>query len=192
MTNKFDIKLSHQTTILDGITCYEKIDVNILDKLINSTLLKDNFKNPFVHYATEKIQLLKYKELIRNGKAVIKYEKSKNNPFGRSNPQHALGLFSIRREIRHTLAKNNFVDIDINNCHPVILYQLCEYNNIKCDLLKDYVFNRQKYLDLIMNHYKVDHDTAKNLFIRILYGGSFNSWATDFSITLKNSMYFSA
>lgn len=143
MTNILNLKLSQEKSILDGITCYEKIDINILDKLINSNLLKDTFKNPFVNYSNEKNQLQHYKELIQNGKACVKYEKSKNNPFGRSNPVHSLGLFSIRRELRHTLAKKNYIDIDINNCHPTILCQICEHNNIECSLLKDYVTNRR-------------------------------------------------
>jgi len=182
MENKLSLNLSQISSILDGITCYEKIDIFILDKLINSNLLKETFHNPFISYQNEKTQLIKYKELVQNNTAHVKYIKSTNNPFGRSNPLRSLGLFSIRREIRHTLAKNFYVDIDIVNCHPTILYQICEHNNIKCDILKDYVINRQKYLDIIMNHYNVDKDIAKNLFIRILYGGNFNSWMSDNNI----------
>ena len=43
---------------------------------------------------------------------------------GRVNPKNSLGLFSIRREIRHTLAEQRYVDLDIDNCHPVILNQI--------------------------------------------------------------------
>ena len=50
-------------------------------------------------------------------------------------------LFSIRREIRHTLARDNYIDIDIENCHPVLLYQLCTHNNIQCDYLKYYMLS---------------------------------------------------
>jgi hypothetical protein len=43
---------------------------------------------------------------------------------GGVNPKNSLGLFSIRREIRHTLSKQRYVDLDIDNCHPVILNQI--------------------------------------------------------------------
>ena len=102
--------------------------------------------------------------------------------FGRVNPKEALGLHNIRREIRHTLAKNTFVDIDIENCHPVLLYQVCKANNIECDYLEEYVNNRNKYLKEVMDTYNVDRDKAKKLFIIIMYFGGFNSWADEFNI----------
>ena len=40
--------------------------------------------------------------------------------YGRVFPKNSLGLFSIRREIRHTLARDNYVHIDVENCLPVL------------------------------------------------------------------------
>lgn len=177
-----NISLTKLETILNGIICYEKIDTISLEKLINSNLLKDTFRNPFISYPNEKTQLLKYKDLLENNRIKVVYNKSGNNPFGRSNPKHSLGLFSIRREIRHTLAKKYYIDIDIDNCHPTILYQICRHNNIECKMLRDYVMNRQHYLNIIQKHYNVNKDTAKNLFIRILYCGSFAEWSKDNNI----------
>ena len=125
---------------LDKLTLYETVDVKVLNKLINSDLLRVEFHNPLAKgYENEKQQLICYKKLIKKGKAEIKYSKAKNILFGRVNPHRALGLFSIRREIRHTLAKGIFKDIDIENCHPVLLLQICEANNISCKYLKRYV-----------------------------------------------------
>ena len=61
------LKMSPSNNCLDGITLYEPIDENILEKLINSTLLKDNFNNPYSSrfFSTEKQQLLKYKSIIK-------------------------------------------------------------------------------------------------------------------------------
>lgn len=183
--NLLSLKISPSQNLLDGITLYEPVDVNVLEKLINSTLLKDNFNNPFSsrYFTTEQQQLIKYKSLIKDGKAVINYNRSKN-PYGRSNPDKALGLYSIRREIRHTLAKKRFTDIDIDNAHPNFLYQILKANKeyidkehgISFKMLEDYVLNRQKYLDLIMNTYGCNRDTAKNLFLILLFGGGFNAW----------------
>lgn len=183
-----NLTLEPRETILDGIILNEPIDLSILDKLINSTLIKETFNNPICQkmYTSEKIQLEKYRELIVNGKAIVKYNRIQNFNVGRCNPNNALGLFSIRREIRHTLAKNEFEDIDIDNCHPVMLEQILTSNNIKCDLLKDYINNRNDWFELVLKTFKIKElvqgdknlmkDIPKNLFIRILFGGGFKSW----------------
>lgn len=179
------LKITSETSILDGITLLEPIDIAILDKLINSTLLKTTFRNPFaeVQYASERSQLDEYKKLIVGGFARVKYSRPKGMPYGRSNPAKSLGLFSIRREIRHTLAKKYFVDIDIENCHPVILLNICEKNDIDCEYLEKYVKNRNEYLAKVMETYNVKRDAAKNLFIRLLFFGTFEAWGEENKIS---------
>jgi hypothetical protein len=170
---------------LDGIVMLEKIDLKILDALIDSDLLKTTFNNPFSQkiYCTEKDQLIKYRKLVKNGFAYVVYEKVKSmGGFGRSNPLKALGLFSIRREIRQTLAKPYYIDIDICNCHPVILLQICKKNKIQCKYLEAYVKNRDELLKKVMDDYNVTRDDAKKLFIRLLYFGSFENWRIELNI----------
>ena len=41
----------------------------------------------------------------------------------------------------------NIKDIDMINCHPVILLNLCQKNKVKCNILKNYVENRNIILD---------------------------------------------
>lgn len=177
---KINLTLESQSCEIDGITLYEPININTLDKLLKSDLLKTTFHNPICNTkfeGGELEQLTNYKKLIKNGKAEVKYNKVQNMVFGRVHPKNALGLFNIRRELRHTLAKERMVDIDIENCHPVILYQICKANKLDCDYLEEYVLNRQKYLDEVMTTYNVDRDTAKKLFIQLMYFGGFESWA---------------
>ena len=183
--------------ILDGITLYEPIDINVLDKLINSDLLKESFNNPLceVYHSNEKQQLLKYRDMIENGRAKITYNKYLNNPYGRSNPGKGLGLFPIRRELRHTLAGDNFEDVDIDNAHPSFLEQVMTANNHKCKMLQDYISDRPKWFKLVVDHYKIKDldsvkenpgllkDIPKNLFIRILFSGGPKRWAQDFGIS---------
>jgi hypothetical protein len=182
---KIELTLKSQKSSLDALTLKEKIDIEILDKLINSDLLKKTFHNPHSakFYCNERDQLLDYRNLIKDGFANVKYNKVSGIPFGRSNPDRALGLYSIRREIRHTLAINNYIDIDIENCHPVILLQICKANDIECDNLAEYVNNRDKYLSEIIKKFNVNRDSAKKLFIKLMYFGSFETWASDLNIT---------
>ena len=176
-----ELTLTPKKSELNNLTLYETIDEKILNKLINSDLLLTNKWDDSI-YENEKQQLKAYQKIVKNGTAKVKYNKVDKMPFGRSNPNKSLGLFSLRRGIRHTLSKNNYTDIDIENCHPNILLQISKYNKIVCTNLEDYVKNRNTHLNNIMTNYDVSKDEAKKLFIRILYFGSFKNWAKDLGI----------
>lgn len=142
MSNYKKLELEPRVSKLDNIILNEPIDINILHKLINSDLLQI-VNNPMsqIYYENEKEQLIKYNDLINNGIANISYQQTKNIKLGRVLPIKGLGLFSFRRAIRHTLSVNMFEDVDIINCHFVILLQICEYNNISSKYIKEYVNN---------------------------------------------------
>jgi hypothetical protein len=205
---KFEFTLKAQQSKLNNITCYEPINIDYLDKLIRSDLLKTTFNNPFAtyKYSNERKQLLEYKKLYdyRTKMCKIKYEKVKKPQvkatkktkkteeetnddeyiaFGRVNPEKALGLFNIRREIRQTLCKDYLIDIDIDNAHPSILYQLCKMYDIDTDKLEDYVKDRANKLKEVQELYKCSKDEAKTLYIILLYFGSFNTWVKSKNIT---------
>jgi len=162
-----------QDNILNNIECIEQIDRPIMNKLLISNLLRQdlrykNIKEP------EREQLIKYLcNSINDNKIKVKYIKEK---YGRSNPLYSLGLYNIRREIRQSVTKNYYIDIDIENAHPVILHQILKHNNIKCDYLTNYINNREFYLKLVMEKYNIIRDESKKLFIRMLYGGSYEKW----------------
>jgi hypothetical protein len=167
------------------ITLKEPVDMAILDKLISSSLLKTSFHNPWAaaHFSSERKQLREYRKLVKGGFAHVTYKMVKGMSYGRSNPERALGLFSLRREIRQTLAKGKLIDIDIKNAHPTMLYQIMKHYGRKCANLKAYVENRDTYLADVMKEYGVTRDEAKNLFIALLFFGSFEEWASKLSIT---------
>ena len=176
MNKFFDLKLSEHKNTLDSIKLYEDIDLYKLDLLINSNLLKKEFKYEKLNkiYENEKKQLLNYKKLYIDGRCEVIYLKSKNI-YGRCDPKNGLGGHNLRKKIRHTIF-NKYIDIDIVNCHPVILQQILDNNNISHPLLKDYIKNRDYYLNLIIDKYNVSREDAKTLIIRLLYGGSYDKW----------------
>jgi hypothetical protein len=198
MESKINLKIQVKNSILDGKILIENINIDNLNKLLNSSedddFLKsydkvsrsDLYENEFLKkkYCTEKEQLKKYAENIKYGSVFVRYDKvRKLNGYGRVFPSQSLGLFSFRKQIRGALAYEKYVDIDIVNCHPVLLLQIVQSNNIECKYLKEYVNNRDKYLNLVMSYYEVSRDKAKELFIILLYFGSFSRWAEDNNIT---------
>ena len=47
MSKLISFKIEQRTSILDKLTLHEKVDKNILEKLINSSLLKTTFNNDY-------------------------------------------------------------------------------------------------------------------------------------------------
>ena len=61
----------------------------------------------------------------------------------------------------------NIKDIDMVNSHPVILLNLCQKNEVSCNILKNCVENR----DLILDSFGDNRKSVKELFLTILNGG---------------------
>lgn len=190
----FKLENNNNECILNNIVCFEKINKKQLLKIIYSNLLKKDFNNPFCRklFNNEKEQLFNYLEKINdNGFIPVSYNKTNDmNNWGRVFPQHSLGLHCIRRQLRHTLAKDYYIDIDIKNCHPEILYQLCLKNGLNPKYLGKYIKNREKYIKMIedtyLSHIKdknLKRDIAKRLYIRLLYFGTVENWLKDENLT---------
>ena len=178
----------------------EDINTDLLNKLINSNLLNTvKWVAGNTVFENEKQQLQMLNKLIKNNKLKVNYKRPKYN-LGRVYPAKSLSLCCLRREIRHTLAFGNYVDIDVANCHPEILNQLCInhnsiHNNIKTKYLNQYVSNRSEILKETMENYDCTRDEAKTLFISLMYYGSFDNWdvnankgPTDFIYNFVNEL----
>jgi P4 family phage/plasmid primase-like protien len=187
MNSFFDLSLPKEPpkSVLDGLILYELVDSDLLNKLINSDLLRTSFRNLVCNklYTNEKHQLEKYRSLMYDGRVKVEYRRKEGMAYGRCNAVGALGLHVIRREIRQTLCRNRFVDIDIVNCHPSILYQVAVSNGLCCNHLENYVKNRYVLLERVMSEYNCNRDSAKNLFIILLFCGTFETWKEENSIT---------
>jgi len=181
---------SNTTCSLNGLMTTEIIPSATLDLLISSSLLKEVFHNIYVGrvFKNEKQQMLKLRSNLNGDLSKIKYERTKGMSYGRVNPVGSFGLYSIRRELRHTLARDNYVDIDIDNAHPVFCLQYCKANSIPCETIEDYVNNRDQWLEKVADAYLKDYpqgekrDAAKKLFIRVMYHGSFSKWIKEMKL----------
>jgi hypothetical protein len=178
--------LNDNPSIFQNVELNETIDSKILSQLINSDLLQlvKSDKPGRNIYENEKHHLESILKKSQNNKLKVTYKKSKIN-FGRVYPIKALSLGSLRKPIRHTLCKGVYIDIDIENCHPQILKQICEHNKIPINYLKQYVDNRAEILKDTQDIYNVSRDDAKLLFIILAYFGSFDTWIKDLNIEHK-------
>ena len=84
-------------------------------------------------------------------------------------------LTYLKREIRNSIMPKNIKDIDMINSHPVILLNLCEKNNISCNILKNYVENR----DIILRSFGDNKKVVKEMFLTVLNGGFKEKYSDD-------------
>ena len=105
-----------------------------------------------------------YDSLDDNGckKIIYKQTVDKNRYYGDSSC-----LTYLKKEIRNSIMPKNIKDIDMINAHPTILNYLCKKNNINCNILENYINNRE----LILSSFGEDRKIIKELFLTILNGG---------------------
>ena len=169
-----------ENKLLD-LECKEIADIEMVSALMISDLLRTEKSNR--NYSTRVLSLdrdwlYRYTKIIKNKRAKVIYKRKIN--YGRVIPEHSLSLFCLRKELRHALCHENYVDIDVVNCHPVILEQLCKMNNLKCDNLSKYINDRENIIkqfiecfDIKDNEDNTARDIVKTFFITLMYGGTF-------------------
>ena len=84
-------------------------------------------------------------------------------------------LSYLKKEIRNSIMPKNIKDIDMVNSHPVILSNLCQKNGVSCNILKNYVENR----DIILRSFGDNKKVVKELFLTILNGGFKDKYSHD-------------
>ena len=101
--------------------------------------------------------------------------------YGRVSPNGYLSLSIFRRSTRHTYADGEYRDIDMKNCQPVAAYEKCKQMGIEDSVssLQKYCEKPKYWREKIMEVHSVNKDTAKELPIRILFGGSYDEWITE-------------
>ena len=114
-----------------------------------------------------------YDSLDNFGRKQIAYKQKYNC----KNRYYGLGscLSYLKKEIRNSIMPKNIKDIDMVNSHPVILLNFCQKNKITCNILKNYVENRDLILDLFGDNKK----SVKEMFLTILKGGFKDKYSDD-------------
>ena len=117
-----------------------------------------------------------YESLDNLGRKKVHYKQK----FKHKHRYYGVGscLSYLKKEIRNSIMPKNIKDIDMVNCHPVILLNLCQKNKVKCNILKKYVENR----NIILDSFGDDRKTVKELFLTILNGGFKKVYSKDIEV----------
>ena len=92
----------------------------------------------------------------------VKYKLS-GNGYGRVTAVNSMTLGIVRGALRNVIAESFYYDIDMKNCHPTILYQLCVKHDISCPYLKVYVNNREKWLNRLIELHNIEGDDPRDI-----------------------------
>lgn len=189
--NRPEISLKEcKKSILFNIQLEETIDADRVKLLLNSSLV--NTEKPewmeestsFFPFESEKKQLEKLYKKLRKNTNVVKYMPAYYKA-GRVYGENSLCYVGLRRALRHALAYDKYVDIDIENAHPTMLYQLCG-EECKMEVLYDYIKNRQNYFNDLTKIYELKdtvnekgvmetvRDTCKSYMTALTYGAGFS------------------
>lgn len=95
----------------------------------------------------EKKKLDKYVKYFSNDGFRVEYQLPELKNYGRIKQVPYTGLGTFCKEVRGYLAKGIYIDVDMVNCHPVILNSLFKKGGIDNKIIEDYVNNRTNFLE---------------------------------------------
>jgi len=97
------------------------------------------------HQMYNKIKKLCNEIIINNGAVAREYRYSESmENYGRLSSN---GMQGVMREFRGFLMGGTTTDLDQENSHPVILSYLCHTHKINCDVLDEYIQDRERVLE---------------------------------------------
>lgn len=91
-------------------------------------------------------------------------------------------FLSLMREVRAHLSAPYYWDVDMVNSAPTLLLQTLQRHNIESPLLARYVEHRAACIKELGDACGVNRDTAKELFIRMLFFGTVEAWVYDSNV----------
>ena len=125
--------------------------------------------------------LKNYDPMAASIKVQYRFADDGNAVYGRVYPRQGASAGEVCGDLRSYVLYGSWTAFDIVNCHPEIAYQVLAANG-RAEQFKSlgaYCASRKQALKDIQEGYRVDRNQAKGLFIRLLYGGFFDTWAKD-------------
>ena len=145
----------------------------VLNEIVDKEKLKYILDNNDYNQEINELAKNYYDSLDNVGRKRIAYKQKYNC----KNRYYVIGsaLTYLKKEIKNSIMPKNIKDIDMVNSHPVILSNLCQKNKLSCNVLKNYVEDR----DLILDSFGDNRKSVKEMFLTILNGGFKNSYSDD-------------
>ena len=180
---------------LTTMQIYERYyNIDDLNVLLN--VATDKVPDDFETYITEEerlklFNLLKDTKLHDDGYRYkkITYQKKQYGSirYGRviadtdKNGLYVESLQNMWKFIRKVASNAHIMGFDMENSQPRILKQLCDRHcpGVKLNYLADYVDRREDIRSEIKNRYGVSTGSAKELVVRLCFGGSISEWRKD-------------
>ena len=182
-------KIKCEDTIFNGETKFiEDVDTNKLNRILKSGY-DYRYKDKEIGYKTLQTHIKNIIKKIEND-TITNNPKLNSDGYGRAYYEKSLSIGSLPSDIRHTIARDKYIDFDLDNAHFNILYQICRNNKIpekNYKNIKMYCENRENVIEQVVHHYfNIETDDSgyeakrkqvKQLFIRMgLYLGGFSKW----------------
>lgn len=186
---------------------YEKLDVllpfskrnpivlteNVSYDRLNAILINPDFfsDNDLINEFPLRNTISKYlsfKNKNMSGLVTVHYFEKNPLGIGRLSP-HSIdnSWFSnssmFKKKARNLLYFDNGIDIDIVNCHVVIIRYFLSFLNLPHSQIDYYINNRKSILDNLIEITNCPYDYAKQLALRLCYGGTIDGWLKDFPST---------
>ena len=145
-------------------TFFEKIPTTLLD-----TILSNGVSEPALEYYLDTMKTSMRKDTLHVQYNLSTSAKTSKRTYGReiANKQ---GFQRLNKHVRRLFAHENYIEIDMKNCHPVLLRHTAKQYGLGSDLLDRYADDREGVLKEVGG----DRDELKQRFISLIYGGHTN------------------
>ncbi len=144
----------------------EEERLKIVNLLKDTKLHDDGYRYKVITFSKKQYGKLRYGRVIADMDNDGKYVESLQNMW---------------KFVRKVASGANIIGFDMENSQPRILKQLCERYcpTSKLNHLTAYVSHRDHIRNQIKNHYRVNSGAAKELIVRLCFGGSISEWRKD-------------
>jgi len=105
-------------------------------------------------------KLTKYLNYKLSGNEEVRYNYSMNRKDGRMYGTNSIQ--NVFKNVRGFICEGIATDLDIQNCHPFVLNNLCKEHQIECPFLYQYVNDRENVLEKIMSADNITRVEAKH------------------------------
>lgn len=123
----------------------EKLDINVINHILDNEvdILRGMKRSKKKYDSFDTLRKIRHR--MTNGSIPTKYNFARFADDGRVFADGGVSMQTICRELRHTLCRDTYIDVDFVNCHPTILKQMI--SDIHTPSLDFYIEHRQKVLD---------------------------------------------